>query len=119
MSTRSRLAMTGAALVMALVTTGCGVGLQDVPVGAVRNTFDVTADLDNADGVADGADVVNGQQVIARVTAVRLVSGRPQLTLSLRKDTQVPANATAAVESPSALGTPIIRIQAPPQPQGT
>ncbi|GED97799.1 MCE family protein [Gordonia crocea] len=118
MSARRRLAVGTGALAVALATAGCGVGLQDVPVGGVRNTFDVTADVTSADGVVDGADVINGQQVVGRVTEVRLVDGHPQLTLSLRKDTQLPANVTAAVEIPSALGTPFVRLQAPSDPQG-
>ncbi|GAB11158.1 Mce family protein [Gordonia araii NBRC 100433] len=113
-----RWGLTALAVASAVATAGCGIGLQDVPVGGVRGTFDVTAELDTADGVVDGADVINGQQVVGRVTAVRLVDGQPELTLSLRKTTDLPQNVTAAVEIPSALGTPFIRLQNPAVAEG-
>ncbi|HNP55804.1 MAG TPA: MCE family protein [Gordonia sp. (in: high G+C Gram-positive bacteria)] len=101
-----------------LLLSGCGVGLQDLPVGGARNTIDVVAQVDTADGVVDGADVISGQQVIGRVTDVALRDGRPELTLSLDKTADLPQNVTATVEIPSALGTPFLRLQSPPSPQG-
>ncbi len=118
MNARSARQVTVATVMVALVTTGCGVGLQDVPVGGLRNTFDVTAELTTADGVVDGADVINGQQIVGRVTDIALTDGRPQLTLSLNTSVDLPQNVTAAVEIPSALGTPFIRLQSPGAPQG-
>ena len=68
--------------------------------------------------MVDGADVISGQQVIGRVTDVALRDGRPELTLSLDKTADLPQNVTATVEIPSALGTPFLRLQSPPSPQG-
>lgn len=104
--------------VMALTLSGCSVGLQDMPVGGVGNTFDVRADLSTADGVVAGADVRNGQQVVGRVTDIALADGVAQLTIALDNGTELPANVKAAVEIPSALGTPFIRLEAPENPTG-
>ncbi|QKT05764.1 MCE family protein [Gordonia sp. X0973] len=84
----------------------------------MRNTFDVTADMVTADGVVNGADVVNGQQVVGSVTDVSLVNGQARVTMSLKKAVDLPENVTAAVEVPTALGTPFVRLQAPSSPHG-
>ncbi|UQE75931.1 MCE family protein [Gordonia sp. PP30] len=107
------------ALCLAVCTlSGCGVGLQDLPIAGFRDTFGVTADLVTADGVVDGADVRSGQQVIGRVTGIALDGHTARLTMALDAGTDLPANVTAAVEIPSALGTPFIRLSAPEHPEG-
>lgn len=98
--------------------TGCATGLQDLPTAGLGATFPVTAQLVSADGVVDGADVRSGQEVIGRVSEIALVDGHAQLTLALTEGTDLPANVTAAVELPSALGTPFIRLATPEQPAG-
>ncbi len=118
MSARRRRAVLGAGL-SSLLLAGCGVGLQDLPVAGVGGTFPVTAELVNADGVVDGAQVRSGQAVIGRVSDIRLVDGQAELTLALDAATVLPANVTATVELPSALGTPFIRLSAPEEPEGT
>lgn len=114
-----RTIATALAGLTAITVSGCGVGLQDLPVAGVRDTFAVTADLATADGVVDGADVRNGQQVVGRVSRIDLVGTTARLTLSLDGDVHLPANVTAAVEIPSALGTPFIRLSEPEEPVGT
>ncbi|MEZ5210780.1 MCE family protein [Gordonia sp. (in: high G+C Gram-positive bacteria)] len=100
------------------VLSGCGVGLQDLPVAGLRETFPVTADLETADGVVHGADVRSGQQVVGRVTGISLDGHTARLTLALDSGTDLPANVTATVEIPSALGTPFIRLTVPDHPAG-
>ncbi|MCK0439783.1 MCE family protein [Gordonia alkaliphila] len=116
---RGRLvAVSLAATLSAVTVSGCAYGLQDLPVAGVAETFPVTADLRTADGVVSGADVRSGQQIVGRVTDIALVDGQARLTLSLDGDTSLPANVQAAVELPSALGTPFIRLTEPDQPEG-
>ena len=98
--------------------SGCAVGLQDLPVAGVRETFPVTAELVTADGVVRGAEVRSGQAVVGRVTALGLVDGRAEVTMSIDDGTALPANVLAAVELPSALGTPFIRLSEPEHPEG-
>lgn len=106
-----------AGLTVATVS-GCAVGLQDLPTAGFAETFPVTAELESADGMVNGADVRSGQEVIGRVTGINLVDGRAELTLSLQATTELPANVTAAVELPSALGTPFVRLSEPEDPVG-
>ncbi|WLP88812.1 MCE family protein [Gordonia sp. NB41Y] len=98
--------------------SGCAVGLQDIPLAGARGTFEVTAELTTADGVVDGSDVRNGQQVVGRVTDIGLEGNDARLTLALDDGTELPANVLATVEIPSALGTPFIRLTAPEHPEG-
>ncbi|GAA3969580.1 MCE family protein [Gordonia caeni] len=107
------------AVALAAVTvSGCAIGLQDLPTAGFEETFPVTAQLVSADGMVDGADVRSGQEVIGRVTGISLSDGHAELTLSLRATTDLPANVTAAVELPSALGTPFVRLAQPEDPAG-
>lgn len=110
---------TAGVVVSAVLLSGCGVGLQDLPVAGLRETFPVTAELVTADGVVSGAEVRSGQAVVGRVTDIALVDGRAEVTMSIDDGTALPANVLAAVELPSALGTPFIRLSEPAAPQGT
>lgn len=112
------LRATALAAATTVGVAGCSIGLQDLPVGGVGTTFDVRAEMTTADGVVAGADVRSGQQVVGRVSDIALTGGEAVLTLALDKGTDVPANVTANVEIPSALGTPFIRLQDPENPQG-
>jgi len=127
---RGRVAATAAAVVLSTALTGCSYGLQDLPVGGGSGGIDVTADFAVADGVVAGADVRSGQQVIGRVVDIAIAesslvadsgSTNPgaRLTLALDRDIDLPANVTAALEVPSALGTPFIRLERPEHPVGT
>ncbi|MDL9938226.1 MlaD family protein [Gordonia sp. ABSL1-1] len=117
-SIRVYTAVVTAAATMSL--SACSYGLQDLPLGAGGgDAFSVTAELTTADGVVNGADVRNGQRVVGRVTDITLSGQHAEITMSLEQDTTLPANTTATVELPSALGTPFIRLTAPEKPQGT
>ena len=114
------VARLGAALaVVSIGSTGCAMGLQDLPVGGVGNAFTVNAELETADGLVNGADVRSGQKAVGRVSDIALVDGHAQLTLSLDEGTSLPANVGANVEIPSALGTPFVRLIEPQTPKGT
>ncbi|MFZ2512732.1 MAG: MCE family protein [Gordonia sp. (in: high G+C Gram-positive bacteria)] len=115
---RQRLTAAVGLGVSAVLLSGCAVGLQDLPVAGMRETFPVTAELVTADGVVSGAEVRSGQAVVGRVTDIALVNGRAQVTMRLDDGTELPANVLAAVELPSALGTPFIRLSAPQTPEG-
>lgn len=109
--------VAAAAVVLTVTLSGCSYGLQNLPVGG-GGGLDVTADFTVADGVVPGADVRSGQQVIGRVVDIGLTDSGARLTLALERSTDLPANVTAALEVPSALGTPFIRLVRPEQPRG-
>lgn len=103
----------GLAATMAALTAGCSMGLQDLPVGREADgpSYHVTAVFDHADRVVRGAPVREGQLTIGRVHDLSTDGRRAMVGLSLRSDVQLPADVTAAIELPSALGGPFIRIE--------
>lgn len=105
-------AVSAALTAMAALTAGCSVGLQDLPVGREADgpSYHVTAVFDHADRVVRGAPVREGQLTIGRVHDLSTDGRRAMVGLSLRSDVQLPADVTATIESPSALGGPFIRI---------
>lgn len=105
--------------VAAAVWTWSDVGIQDLPLGSVGtgDTIDVTIVLPTADGLTVGAEVRNGQKVVGRVTDMTMDVAGAAVHLRLTAGTVPPANSVAAVELPSALGNPFVRLSAP-QPSG-
>ncbi|QNG19644.1 MCE family protein [Rhodococcus triatomae] len=111
----ARIVAAGAGCV---VLAGCGAGIQDLPLGrsASATAYDVTVQLATADGLVLGADVRNGQKVIGRVAELRPDQVGAAVRLSLDSTVPLPENVEAAVELPSALGSPFIRLTAPDDP---
>lgn len=99
------------------LTAGCGVGLQDLPVGRTADGDDyrVTVKLPSADNLLLGAEVRLGQQVIGRIHDLETDGRSASVGLSLSSAVEVPANVRARVEMPSALGKPFIRFLPPPE----
>ncbi|MGW6694996.1 MCE family protein [Rhodococcus sp. NPDC054953] len=114
--TTIRLALLSPAA--ALTVTGCAVGMQDLPLGRTADGPDyaVTLQLATAEGLLPGADVRTGQRVIGRVQRLATDSVGATARLSLEQRTALPDNVLAAVELPSALGSPFIRLTPPPDP---
>lgn len=112
---RRRLAATGAGC---LLLAGCGVGMQDLPLGRSADgpAYEVTLQLANADGLLLGADVRNGQQVIGRVADLATDTVGANVRLSLAAAAELPDNVDASVELPSALGSPFVRLVVPDRP---
>ncbi|MGV0836557.1 MCE family protein [Mycolicibacterium thermoresistibile] len=109
----------GAVATVALVWSVSDLGTQDLPLGrtAAGDTIDVSIVLPTADGITIGAEVRNGQKVIGRVSGMTMNASGASVQLSLAADSALPANTQAAVELPSALGNPFVRLSAP-QPAG-
>lgn len=107
-----------AATAGALLTTGCGIGMQDLPLGRTADgpAYEVTLQLATAEGLLLGADVRTGQRVIGRIQGLAADTIGARAELSLEKATELPDNVQAAVELPSALGSPFIRLTPPPDP---
>lgn len=101
-----------------LITTGCGAGIQDLPLGrsVPGDNYLVSVQLAHADGLLLGADVRHGQRVIGRVAQLSPDPVGAVAELSLTSSVELPGNIEVAVELPSALGSPFIRLRAPQQP---
>ncbi|WP_346764549.1 MlaD family protein [Rhodococcus sp. HNM0569] len=120
-ATGSRVvAAVGAGLAVAVTLTGCGVGMQDLPLGrsAGGDAYDVTVQLATAEGLVLGADVRTGQEVIGRVAELRPDTIGALVTLSLDDSVELPQDVRASVELPSALGSPFIRLIPPDDGSG-
>ena len=113
-----RAASIVAGLAGTVLVSGCGAGIQDLPLGrsVPGENYTVHVQLAHADGLLMGADVRNGQRVIGRVSGLSTDTVGAIVDLSLSSSVALPANVEVAVELPSALGSPFVRLRAPEQP---
>lgn len=117
---RTRTIRVVAATAGVLLTAGCGVGMQDLPLGRSADgpAYTVTLQLATAEGLLFGADVRTGQKVIGRIQSLDTDTIGAKVGLSLEESTELPDNVLASVELPSALGSPFIRLTPPADPSG-
>ncbi|QCQ93364.1 MlaD family protein [Rhodococcus sp. SGAir0479] len=115
---RARILGPVAVGVAAVLLTGCGIGIQDLPLGrsVPGDNYTVIVQLAHADGILVGADVRTGQRVIGRVSALTTDTVGAAVDLSLSSEVAVPDNVEVAVELPSALGSPFVRLRMPAEP---
>ncbi len=115
---RTRTIRVVAATAGVLLTAGCGVGMQDLPLGRSADgpAYTVTLQLATAEGLLFGADVRTGQKVIGRIQSLDTDTIGAKVGLSLEESTELPDNVLASVELPSALGSPFIRLTPPADP---
>lgn len=102
---------------LAVLTTGCGVSLHELPLGrsGSGDTYTVTVVFESADRIDPGAEVRAGQAIVGRVRSLRTDGHRAYLELSMSQSAELPANIAASVRLPSALGSPYIQIDMPEQ----
>lgn len=112
---RARLGAVAGLLSGVLTLSGCGLGMQDLPVGrsAGGDSYDVQLQLASASGLVLGAEVRAGQKVIGRVAAMDTDMVGAKVTLSLSAEVALPRDVHASLELPSALGSPYIRLSEP------
>ena len=117
---RTRTIRVVAATAGVLLAAGCGVGMQDLPLGRSADgpAYTVTLQLATAEGLLFGADVRTGQKVIGRIQSLDTDTIGAKVGLSLEESTELPDNVLASVELPSALGSPFIRLTPPADPSG-
>ncbi|MDH6282438.1 MCE family protein [Prescottella agglutinans] len=118
---RRRVLAATAAAGGALLLTGCGIGIQDLPLGrsVPGENYTVTVQLAHADGILTGAEVRTGQRVIGRVSGLSTDTVGAAVDLSLSSTVELPDNVEAAIELPSALSSPFVRLKIPQEPSGT
>lgn len=111
----SAVRLVAAVVLGAALVSGCGLGMQDLPVGrsADGDSYDVELQLATAAGLVLGAEVRSGQKVIGRVSDMATDAVGARATLSLSSDAPVSRDVLASLELPSALGNPYIRLTAP------
>lgn len=122
-----RALLACAAAAVTLGVTGCGqpyTGINSLPlpgtVGTGADSYEIKVQLHNADNLVANTPVYVNDINIGTTTLVALENGwTPTLTLSIKKDVKLPANATAAMAQTSLLGSKHIDLITPANPVGT
>ncbi|MDJ0395374.1 MCE family protein [Rhodococcus sp. G-MC3] len=105
-----------------LLLGGClslsGCGLAQLPIGhsADGDDYLVTAIFPRADRIRLGTEVRAGQQLVGRVHHLSTDGRRALVDLSLSQSVPLPADITASLELPSALGEPFVQLTLPQEP---
>ena len=120
---RSLLAVVVATATLGL--TGCTpyTGINSLPLpgteGTGPNSYEIKVQLHDADDLVANTPVFVNDINVGTTTLVALDGWTPTLTLSLKNNVKLPANATAALAQTSLLGSKHIDLITPPNPQGT
>lgn len=103
------------ALIVALVLSGCGVSLDDVPLPSIVSgpTYQVTAVFSDALGLPDQAAVKLDGAVVGEVEQVRADGYTARVTMKIRQSVSVPANVRAEIQFSSPMGEAFVAL-APP-----
>jgi phospholipid/cholesterol/gamma-HCH transport system substrate-binding protein len=115
---RGYLAAVAAAVAVSL--TGCSsyTGINSLPlpgtVGTGGDAYQIQVELKNADAQVPNTPVLVDDINVGTVTKVALDGWTPVLTLSIKNDVKVPANAVATLGQTSLLGSKHIALAAPP-----
>jgi phospholipid/cholesterol/gamma-HCH transport system substrate-binding protein len=114
------LAAVVALLAGALTLGGCGFSVYDLPLpgGTSVGSDPLTVKVQLADAldlVPDSTVKVNDVSV-GNVKSVDLQNGIAVVTIDLRRDTELPANATAEIKQTSLLGEKFIDLETPSDP---
>lgn len=79
----------------------------------LEDTYEVDADFADATGLRTGVEVTLRGFRVGRVSSVRLVPGRAEVTLAIDGDAELPLGAGAAVRRRSAVGEPYVAVEVP------
>jgi phospholipid/cholesterol/gamma-HCH transport system substrate-binding protein len=116
--------LTGAGLLaITLLASGCDFdGAYDLPLpGSIvdeENSYEVTAEFEDVMNVVPKSPVMVDDVAVGEVTEVDRVGWHARVTLRIRDDVELPANAIAEVRQTSLLGEKYIALDDPPKPQG-
>lgn len=119
-----RLLTTLVAVLVGCLTLGaCSFSVYDLPLpgGASTGKDPMTLHVqfrDVLDLVPDSTVKVN-DVTVGKVEDIRLEKGIADVTVEVRKDTKLPANATAEIQQTSLLGEKFVALQSPAQPSTT
>lgn len=116
--------LTGACLLaISLLASGCDFdGAYDLPLpGSIvdeEHSYEVTAEFEDVMNVVPKSPVMVDDVAVGEVTEVDRVGWHARVTLRIRDDVELPANAIAEVRQTSLLGEKYIALDEPQEPQG-
>lgn len=116
----TRLLRAGIAAGTALLVSSCGFSIYDMPLPGGADTGDdpITVSVtfpDVLDLVPQSSVKVNDVSV-GKVTDIDLVDNQAKVTLEIRNDVDLPANAQASIRQTSLLGEKFVSLKAPSDP---
>lgn len=105
-------------LAVALLLSGCGFsGIYDVPLPGNKvnhdNGFEVSADFADALNLVPRSSVKVGDVAVGQVESVTRVGWHARVTMLVREDVVLPANAVAEIRQTSLLGEKFVELSAP------
>lgn len=101
-----------------LLTTSCGLGLQDLPLGAGGSGYQVTAVFSDVGRLPMGGAVRLGQAVVGRVSGISTEDFHALVELDLDPGVRLPAGTTARLELSSPLGEEFVVLRPPATSDG-
>ncbi|MBA0127338.1 MCE family protein [Haloechinothrix sp. YIM 98757] len=103
-----------------LALPGCGISLQNSPLGTGVDgpSYEVTAEFADVAGMTRGGRVRIGPATVGRVIAMRADEFTARVTLRIRSDVELPEETEAGIEMSTALGDPYIALDVPDEHDG-
>lgn len=86
---------------------------QLISVDALEQPYEVTAYFDEAPGLRANVEVTYLGVRVGQIRSVSLVDGAAEVTLAMRRGTELPLGVSAAVRRKSAAGEPYVALEAP------
>lgn len=110
-------------VVVTLLLSGCTFnGVYDLPLPGNKvnrdNGFEVSADFADALNLVPRSSVKVGDVAVGQVESVSRVGWHARITMLVRKDVVLPANAVAQIRQTSLLGEKYVELSAPPSEPG-
>lgn len=108
------------AAALALLTGGCGLSFQNMPIGRSPSgpSYPVTAVFDDASNLPVGGLIRLGQSAVGRVESVEVKDFTAVVHMNISSDVQIPTGTTARLQLPSPLGEEYLLLRPPEQAKG-
>lgn len=102
-------------LVTGLVLTGCGISLQNAPVGrdVDGESYEIIGEFADVAGLPIGGKVRLGPATVGRVYSLDAKDFVANVTMKIRSDVELPKNTKAALELSTALGDQFVALKLP------
>lgn len=112
---RACTAVAAAALV--LLTGGCGLSFQNMPIGRAPAgaSYPLAAVFDDASNLPVGGLIRLGQSAVGRVESVEVENFTAVVHMNISSDVQIPNGTTARLQLPSPLGEEYLLLRPPNQ----
>lgn len=103
-----------------LLASGCGISLQNAPVGTDVDgpSYEIVAEFDDITGMERGGRVQLGPATVGRVAGMVVEDYTARVTLRIRQDIDLPVGTEAEVALTTALGDPFIALSVPEEHDG-